>query len=52
MQGLYERAVALHCTDAGLWEDYLLFQVSELCGLKVHVSCTIYNVGVIIDAAG
>lgn len=27
-QGLYERAVAVHCTDAGLWEDYLLFQVS------------------------
>ncbi|KAG2171308.1 hypothetical protein INT43_002930, partial [Umbelopsis isabellina] len=27
-QGLYERAVAVHCTDAGLWEDYVLFQVS------------------------
>ncbi|KAH8554229.1 hypothetical protein BGW37DRAFT_246875 [Umbelopsis sp. PMI_123] len=29
MQGLYERAVAVHCTDAGLWEDYLLFQMQQ-----------------------
>ncbi|KAI9288803.1 hypothetical protein BC943DRAFT_121972 [Umbelopsis sp. AD052] len=29
MQGLYERAVAVHCTDAGVWEDYLLFQMQQ-----------------------
>ncbi|CAM0141787.1 Squamous cell carcinoma antigen recognized by T-cells 3 [Umbelopsis sp. WA50703] len=28
-QGLYERAVAVHCTDAGLWEDYALFQIEH-----------------------
>jgi uncharacterized membrane protein YvbJ len=25
---LYERAVAINCTDAGLWQDYVLFIVS------------------------
>jgi hypothetical protein len=29
LKGLYERAVAIHCTDAGLWEDYVLFEVSR-----------------------
>lgn len=31
-QNLYERAVALYCTDVALWDDYIVFLVS--CAYK------------------
>jgi hypothetical protein len=28
VRNLYERAIAVYCTDVGLWEDYICFMVS------------------------
>lgn len=29
VRNLYERALAIYCTDVGLWDDYILFLVNR-----------------------